>query len=119
MVQNAPLNEEGTGPAPKSGSSFQPLGTSLGAVTTPQQNTEAALASMGQGGHQLSLVHQPGRGAAAAVQVPEQSLLQVKAPPAATPALVLESPDGSSAAGSPAIPQCPALGAHSLSVRPL
>ena len=54
MVQNAPLNEAGTGPAPKSGSSFQPLGTSLGAVTTPQQNTEAALASMGQGGHQLS-----------------------------------------------------------------
>ena len=54
VVQNAPLNEQGTGPAPKSGSSFQPLGTSLGAVTTPQQNTEAALASMGQGGHQLS-----------------------------------------------------------------
>lgn len=54
VVQNAPLNEEGTGPAPKSGSSFQPLGTNVGAIATPQQNTEAALASMGQGGHQLS-----------------------------------------------------------------
>ena len=33
------------------------------------------------------LLHQPGRGAAAAVQVPKQPLLQVKAPPEATPAL--------------------------------
>ena len=54
VVQNAPLNEEGTGPAPKSGSSFQPLGTNVGGIATPQQNTESALASMGQGGHQLS-----------------------------------------------------------------
>lgn len=51
MVQNAPLNDEGTGPAPVGGSHFQPLGTNVGGVATPQQRTEDALASMGQGGH--------------------------------------------------------------------
>ncbi|KAK9901298.1 hypothetical protein WJX75_004635 [Coccomyxa subellipsoidea] len=51
VVQNHPINDQGTGPAPVSKSNFQPLGTSLGGVTTPAQNAAAALDSMGQGGH--------------------------------------------------------------------
>ncbi|BDA45363.1 hypothetical protein COCOBI_07-1500 [Coccomyxa sp. Obi] len=51
VVQNYPINDLGTGPAPKSNSNFQPLGSNIGAMSTPAQNTEAALASMGQGGH--------------------------------------------------------------------
>lgn len=51
VVQNNPLNDQGTGPAPVSKSNFQPLGSNIGAISTPAQNTEAALSSMGQGGH--------------------------------------------------------------------
>lgn len=51
MVQDYPINDQGTGPAPVSKSNFQPLGTNVGAISSPQQNAQAALASMGQGGH--------------------------------------------------------------------
>lgn len=54
VQQNYPLNDAGTGQARPSRSSFQPLDSSIGAITTPAQNTEAALASMGQGGHTSS-----------------------------------------------------------------
>ncbi len=51
VVQNYPINDLGTGPAPKGNSNFQPLGSNIGAISTPAQNTESALSSMGQGGH--------------------------------------------------------------------
>ncbi len=51
VVQNYPINDQGTGPAPVSKSNFQPLGSNVGGITTPAQNAAAALASMGQGGH--------------------------------------------------------------------
>jgi hypothetical protein len=51
VQQNYPLNDQGTGLARTSHSSFQPLGTNVGAISTPQQNSESALASMGQPGH--------------------------------------------------------------------
>ena len=70
VVQNMPLNDHGTGPAPVGGSHFQPLPTNLAGVGlsgagsagagaagaggsgSPQILTgEAALASLGQGGH--------------------------------------------------------------------
>ena len=47
-MQNAPLNDQGTGPAPVGGSHFQPLGTKVGGISTPAQNTNSLLASMGQ-----------------------------------------------------------------------
>ena len=69
VVQNMPLNDHGNGPAPVGGSHFQPLPTNLAGVGlsgggggggggggaasgSPQILTgEAALASLGQGGH--------------------------------------------------------------------
>lgn len=70
VVQNMPLNDHGNGPAPVGGSHFQPLPTNLAGVglsgggggggggsggggsSSPQILTgEAALASLGQGGH--------------------------------------------------------------------
>ncbi len=48
VVQNAPLNDQGTGPAPVGGSHFQPLGTNVGGISTPSQKTDSLLASMGQ-----------------------------------------------------------------------
>ena len=54
VVQNAALNDQGTGPAVVGGSHFQPLGTNLGGISTPSQKTDSLLASMGQSGHAQS-----------------------------------------------------------------
>jgi hypothetical protein len=51
VVQSVPLNDAGTGIAQAGHTNFQPLGTSVGAISTPAQNTQATLASLGQGGH--------------------------------------------------------------------
>lgn len=51
VVQSMPLNDAGTGIAQAGHTNFQPLGTSVGPISTPAQNTQATLASLGQGGH--------------------------------------------------------------------
>ena len=51
VVQNHALNDAGTGVARAGHTNFQPLGSSVGPLTTPAQNTQATLASLGQGGH--------------------------------------------------------------------
>ena len=51
MAQAAPLNDAGTGILQAGHTNFQPLGTNVGAISTPAQNTQATLASLGQGGH--------------------------------------------------------------------
>lgn len=54
VVQNHALNDAGTGVARGGHTNFQPLGSSIGPLATPAQNTQATLASLGQGGHGTS-----------------------------------------------------------------
>ena len=54
VVQNHALNDAGTGVATAGHTNFQPLDSSIGPITTPAQNTQATLASLGQGGHGTS-----------------------------------------------------------------